>query len=82
MLKSVNYTAKFYEMRDKFTIIQKSLHHAQAQLLAVQAERNELYQKKKSFVSFEGFMTMMSLMWVVTNSTYSAIRGGDRKRVR
>jgi hypothetical protein len=82
MLKSVNYTSKFYEMRDKFTIIQNSLNHAQEQLLAVRAERNELYQKKKSFVSFEGFMTMMSLMWVVTNSTYSVIRGADRKRVQ
>lgn len=66
MNEGAKYTAKFYEMRDQCIKQEDRLRTAQAHLFQLQKERNQLYEQKKSYINFEGFLTMVSLVWLLS----------------
>ena len=73
MNEGARYTEKFYLMRDQCMKQEERLRAAQAHLFKLKNERNQLYQQKKSYINFEGVLTMVSLIWLLSRQTYQAV---------
>ena len=57
-------------MRDKLETNEKQLQKKIAELVLTKQERQEVYLKKKSYVSFEGFMIMIGIIYVFNKNLY------------
>ena len=58
-------------MRDKLATNEKQLQINKAELVQTKQERQEVYLKKKSYVSFEGFMILVGIIYVFNKNLYS-----------
>ena len=59
-------------MRDKLETNEKQLQKKKSELVQTKQELQEVYLKKKSYVSFEGFMILVGIIYLFNKNLYSA----------
>ena len=62
-------------MKENLGDLQERLESSRKKFEQIQMERNELYQKKKSYISFDAMFALLGVTWYCASSVYGAIRG-------